>query len=185
MKRNDQLFDQGKRHCKICKEIKILNDFWKDKNRRNGYDAACKKCTKKRQRGEWKRFGSQPIRMYQRLQQSTQGKRSKKGLYRHQLTISKEEFIEWYNSQAKVCVYCKLDLNQFLKVRNKFGKQAQKTSRFGIDRKDNNLPYSLNNIVLSCVTCNGLKGYFFDFTDFCKIAKTYITPKLEKILKNE
>lgn len=184
MKINDKLFSEGKIICIKCKKIKNISNFWKDRTRRHGYDKACKECTKKRQRNEWRRFGSQPIRMYQRLQQNTLG-RAKKGFDKHKLNISKEDFITWYNNQEKKCDYCKLSLDEFLRVRKYFGKQTQKTSRFGIDRKDNNSSYSTKNIVLSCVICNGLKGYFHDYETFKEIAKNFVRPKLIEILKND
>ena len=147
---NRELLKKGKRKCKSCQQILNISNFWKDKRNQGGLDTRCKDCCKARQRSEWKRFGSQPIRTYQKLQQLCLGIRSKKGHSQHKLKITKDEFIEWFNRQDKNCVYCGLDLEEFVKVRKHFGKLAQKTNKLGIDRKENNLPYTLDNIVLCC-----------------------------------
>jgi len=184
-KTNAYYFTVGKRHCRKCKEIKSLSEFWKEKSRSQGYSPTCKNCSKARQRSEWKRFGMQPVRMYQRLQQLTLGSRSKKNYVQHKLLINKEEFIEWYNKQKKQCVYCGLNLEEFLKIKKYLNKFMQKTNRFGIDRKNNNLPYHEDNIVLCCAQCNSLKGYLFSYIEFKEIVKKHIKPKLIKYLSYE
>lgn len=39
-----ELFDKGYRKCVVCKEIKSLDLFYKNKNRKGGYAYECKKC---------------------------------------------------------------------------------------------------------------------------------------------
>ena len=185
MKILDELFKEGLIRCKSCKKTKSLDNFWKDKGRKRGYDPQCKDCSKKRQRNEWERFGSQPNRMFNRLIQLTSGTRATKGHQRHKLKISKKDFYTWYQNIEKKCVYCEYNLNEFNQIKKHFSKQIQKTQRFGIDRKNNSLPYKLDNIVLCCVICNGLKGYFHDYPSFKKIANKYIKPKLNELTKIE
>ena len=133
---NSELFKKEKRKCKRCKEIKSLSQFWKNKSNPQGYDVECKYCSKTRQKDEWKRFASQPVRMYQKLQRIALGYRAKKGYSQHKLEISKDEFIKWYSNQDKYCTYCGLSLDEFLKIRKHFGKLTQKTNKFGLDRKE-------------------------------------------------
>jgi hypothetical protein len=185
MKAYDELFKDGKIKCKTCKQEKNLSEFWKDKSRKRGHDTQCKDCSKKRQRNEWSRFSDHPARMYNRLLQLCSGARVKKGLSQHKLNISKQDFIKWYSAIEKKCEYCNLELESFKKINKYFGKQTQATSRFGIDRKNNSVSYEIGNIVLCCVICNKLKGYFHEYESFKKIADEFVKPKLNKLLKNE
>ena len=183
---NLKLFQEGKRRCRICKVIKLLNEFWKDKSKPQGYGALCKECDKKRQRNEWKRFGSQPVRMFQRLYQLCSGYRAKKNHLNHKLDISQKEFVDWYSKQEKICYYCGFTLEEFLSIKSNFiNTQISNTTRFGIDRKNNLISYKKENIVLCCVICNRLKGYFFNHNDFKNISEKYIKPKLIKYLNHD
>lgn len=181
-KKYDELFLEGKLRCKTCKLIKPKEEFWKDKSQKRGFDRQCKLCSKARQNREWSKFGSEPGRMYNRLLQLTEGTRSYKNHSRHQRNISKKDFINWYENQDKKCHYCSLNLEEFNEIKNHYNKQIQRTKRFGIDRKNNELPYQVDNIVLCCVICNGLKGYFFDYQTFKELSREYIKPKLSKLL---
>jgi len=180
---NKKLFEDQKRKCKTCKEIKPLKNFWKDKSRYQGYDTQCKICSKSRQVNEWGRFGSNPLRMFRRLQQLRHGKR-KDFEGSHSLKINKEAFIKWYTSQTKQCYYCNLNLKQFISITPYLTGLAKRAKKFGLDRKDNFKPYTIENIVLCCVNCNRLKGFLFDAKTFKDIAKNYIKPKLDKYLLN-
>ena len=82
----------------------------------------------------------------------------------HKLTISKKEFTDWYNSQEKICFYCK-----------RTHKEAQsdilnrKINRLTIDRIDNNRGYEKDNIVLACYRCNAIKNNYFTQDEMMKI----------------
>lgn len=39
-----QIIKGGKKECSICREWKSLDDFWKDKYLRSGYNSQCKLC---------------------------------------------------------------------------------------------------------------------------------------------
>jgi len=185
MKAYDELFKKGLLNCKTCKEHKKITEFWKDKSRKRGYDSQCKDCSKKRQRNEAIKFGHLPYKMYMKLLQLCSGVREKKGLSQHKLNISRQEFIKWYSEIEKKCEYCDLELENFRSIKKYFGKHTQATSKFGIDRKNNSLSYELGNIVLCCVICNKIKGYFHDHESFKKIANEFVKPKLNKLLKHE
>lgn len=111
--------------------------------------------------------------------------RGQKGHSQHKLLITKNEFIKWYNNQTKTCAYCGLSIEEYSKIKKYLNKHMQKATKFGIDRKDNALPYSEDNIALCCANCNKLKGYLFDAEEFKEIAKEYIKPKLIKHLTYE
>ncbi len=47
-----------KRKCFICKELKELNQFYKDRNRKDGHQYHCKKCIKEYQKGYQREYYS-------------------------------------------------------------------------------------------------------------------------------
>jgi hypothetical protein len=79
--------------------------------------------------------------------------------------ISKEEFINWYDSQKKKCYYCERTLLQIQK--DIYGHNK----RFTIDRRDNSRGYELDNIVLACYRCNDIKGCYFTEQEMLEIGK--------------
>lgn len=59
--------------------------------------------------------------------------------------MEREEFIKWFDTRPKRCEYCG---TEFLYNARRSGKSLT------VDRKDNDGPYALSNIVLSCSGCN-------------------------------
>jgi hypothetical protein len=80
-------------------------------------------------------------------------------------SITKEDFIKWYNQQEKKCHYC----GRSVEESNKDKFLNQDFYRLSIDRTDNNKGYQLNNIVLSCLNCNRIKSRFFTYFEMIKI----------------
>jgi hypothetical protein len=71
--------------------------------------------------------------------------------------LVKEDFSEWYDKQEQKCYYCDRTVEEF-----KNDKGLNPTAyRLSIDRKNNNLGYQLDNIVLCCGRCNTIKSDFF------------------------
>ena len=90
-------------------------------------------------------------------------------------SITREEFIGWYQSQVKECFYCGIPENlipQFPKFFN-----GTVNRRLSIDRMDNKRGYEPGNIVLSCRRCNGIKSDFFSAQEMKEIAQKFLTPK--------
>ena len=70
-KTNAYYFSIGKRYCPKCKTIKSPSEFYKMKGNKQGLAALCKICQKTRQGRDLKKFGSQPIKMYQKMRSGT------------------------------------------------------------------------------------------------------------------
>jgi len=91
--------------------------------------------------------------------------------------ITREEFIEWYENEPKICVYCGLT-----------EKEAKKyitfcSGRFGrltIDCKDNDLGYIAGNLVLACYKCNITKNDMLTYEEMLYVGKNFIKPKWDK-----
>jgi hypothetical protein len=84
------------------------------------------------------------------------------------LDIVRTDFIDWHNAQPKVCVYCSRSEDEankdVLVVRNK-------ATRLTIDRKDNEVGYTLRNIALSCMRCNAIKSNYFSYDEMKEIGE--------------
>lgn len=80
--------------------------------------------------------------------------------------ISVKEFEEWYKLVGKICVYCHQDIS--VKTKNRM-KNAS------IDRKINELGYTLNNICMACNRCNTVKGNVFTYSQMLEIGAKYLT----------
>lgn len=90
------------------------------------------------------------------------------------IEITRELFITWYNAQPKQCAYCDIPEEKIPLVAVNFDKRV---SHFVIDRKDNDLGYYEENMVLSCHLCNFIKMNRFSHIEMREIAQKYIKPK--------
>jgi len=72
--------------------------------------------------------------------------------------FSREEFIVWKRSGPRECHYCGIAERDIydLGVINVRTKKTMES--IGVDRRDNNRPYTLDNLVLCCPPCNAIKG---------------------------
>ena len=75
-----------------------------------------------------------------------------------EVTITRDEFELWHNSEPKICFYCQRKEETILKTD---AVMQIKCNRLTIDRVDNNLGYSLGNIKLCCKRCNAIKSNYF------------------------
>lgn len=82
--------------------------------------------------------------------------------------LSEEEFLKM---KEQNCYYCK--------------KENSKTHQNGIDIKDNNIGYSIDNVVTCCRECNQMKSNLSDtfFIEHCKsVSQFYRETKIEILL---
>jgi len=85
------------------------------------------------------------------------------------------EFMEFYKEreEERVCFYCKTTEAEILKLR---GSGLIKTKRnrgkqMEIDRKNSNMEYSKDNVVLACYWCNNAKTDEFTMEEFEAVGK--------------
>ena len=91
---------------------------------------------------------------------------------RHEVEMNRDEFIKWYTHQPKECYYCGIKLEDIPNMK------VVKTKRLTIDRRDNDGPYSISNIVLACFRCNMVKGFVFSEEEMLEIAQKYLIGRL-------
>lgn len=80
---------------------------------------------------------------------------------RHPVNISYEQFLEF--TKIRECHYCGVDVDWG----EPFGKG--RSTACNLDRKDNTLPYELDNVVVSCRRCNYGKNDFFSYSEWLEL----------------
>ncbi len=90
------------------------------------------------------------------------------------VTISYE-----YYRQLKLgdCFYCGVS-NMLLKFYCEL--LNVNTAWMTIDRKNNDLGYTPDNVVSACFLCNKIKGSFFSTEEMKEIGEKYVAPKFKK-----
>lgn len=156
--------------CTHCGEEKPITQFSKHKHSPDGHAYQCKECNAKRSK-EWR---STPSGIYTNIK----GRQEFYKRHRHwrykPVKISRNEFIDWYNNQDKVCFYCGIHEEELSLVRDT---QNTKAKRLTVDCIENNLGYTLDNIVLACGRCNFVKNDFFTHEDMITIGSLFVAPK--------
>jgi hypothetical protein len=171
----DEFYFQKKRNsfrkdCKLCCKKKVNENYIKNKD------------SKKKYNKEYNIKNKDDIRRYkQDYRVSANGAWASFASRRQRpnLSITKEEFIEWYKTTPDSCAYCGSQLGEVGQFLSKIKVRIKRVS-FDIDRKDNNKGYEIDNIVKSCVVCNFHKADFFSYEDFKKISLKFIKKKIQK-----
>lgn len=145
------------RECTLCKKIKPLQSFYKQRGAKNGRRARCMDCCKQLKQ-EYKakypeRVAESRRRTYEKYKSIRQSSRSayartlsgrlsnyKNGAKQRNLLfeLTKQQFA---NLTSAPCYYCGSELDYV-----------------GIDRIDTNKGYIYNNVVPCCFICNKMKN---------------------------
>ena len=98
--------------------------------------------------------------------------------------ITKEEFSAWFDQGEIRCAYCSITEEDSVRWQEHRSKQKDKKWqwRITVDRKDNTLGYSLNNLVFACWDCNRLKNNLLTFDEMRIIGQQVIKPKWQNAL---
>ena len=145
--------------CIKCKEIKELSEFGKCKNKPDGINYYCKKCENERT-SAYKKTNPEQHRVgilnYGRSNKKrfNNGKnRAKTRGYIWEITIEQWESIIFPN----LCHYC--------------NKKLGLVAGHGLDRKDNDKGYILDNVVPCCKICNETKSNKLSYDEMLLIMK--------------
>lgn len=115
------------------------------------HSGKCKKCTQRK-------------RPYEHILSELFQTRNKKN--KHEVEIIYEEFIEIIKDSK--CHYCNKILIFNLYSRDENLKPVSKA--YQLDRKDNDLGYTKENVVPCCWNCNRLKSDIYSYEDFIKLS---------------
>lgn len=173
--------------CQKCKKFLFSYEFNKNASAKNGCSGYCKKCSKQIAKDY---YHINRLKILKRCKNNLNRKEKVK-IYRQNpksfyytlyhnggVDFSRNEFIEWHNKQEKKCDYCDItELNYNLMKLH----YMNNCKRLTIDRKNNNSPYSLENIILACPICNMIKSSFFSYEEMKQIGQQFVKPKWEFI----
>ena len=153
------------KQCSKCKEIKPFSEFSQSNpTKKDGHNSWCKQCC----RDSSKRARETASGVYS----------ASKGQWRHRerkpFTMEREEFVEWYENQEQICVYCGLTVEETHLVDDPI---LDVSDRLTIDCKDNYTGYTIDNIVLACRRCNNIKNDFFTYEEMLLIADLIVKPR--------
>jgi len=163
--------------CSKCGLEKPLSEFGTaSATKKDGYNSWCKQCV----RDSTAKFRVSPSGIYSGLKGRQRFYRKHRPTRAKPFTLKRKEFIEWYETQPKQCHYCGISEDDITKIDDS---SLQKTGRLTVDCKDNDIGYTLNNIVLACGRCNFNKGDFFTYDEWMHIAQNYIKPRWKKMLE--
>lgn len=155
--------------CTKCGEMKPLTEFTKNKHTRDGLNCWCKTCANE----HTKRFRKTPSGIYTAI------KGRSKFYKRKPFDLSRARFIEWYNAQPRVCVYCDIPEEHTYMLEHSYG---TKTNRLTVDCRDNYSGYVEGNLALACYKCNSIKLDVFSFEEMREIAQKYLKPQWIKLV---
>lgn len=76
------------------------------------------------------------------------------------VTFEREDFVEWKRAgpERRQCVYCGIGGDQLYALDVPNPRNDKRFEVIGVDRRDNDLPYTLDNIQPCCPLCNGIKS---------------------------
>lgn len=157
------------KHCKKCDRTLPIDQFHKDKKSKGGHAFYCKECCAE--------YGKRYRKTSKGVFCSSKGTCVNRD--RKPFNISKSDYIEWYDSQPRVCEYCGLPEEEIKHIKDKFLKP---TKRLTIDCMDNDKGYVKGNLILACRRCNSLKLDFFSYDEMKYIGEHFVRPKWEKQL---
>ena len=167
--------------CTKCEVKKPLSAFGKHRLCKDGLNPECKECNKKRSR-EYSKTASGLFTLLKGRQTYARTHLGKKDRGYHlnpkPITISREEFITWYNSQSKFCTYCGISEDLLGTTNDKYN---DKNMRLTIDCKDNEAGYAVGNLVLACSRCNSIKSDFFTHEEMLYIGQNFVRLKWEAL----
>lgn len=149
------------KYCKSCKiEHPLTSEYWYPK--RDKLYGQCAVRARERRR-IWSKNNKDKIRAYKR-KNGYKYKESLKGRYstlkkeckrrNKNLELSLEQYKDLVENSS--CDYCSNDLP----------KQGT-----GLDRKNNNLDYTIENCVPCCYECNSIKGQFLTYEEMKEVSK--------------
>jgi len=156
--------------CTKCGKIQPISEFTKHSQAKDGLSSWCKKCCVERSRV----FRRTPSGIYTTF-------KARETFYKNKpVKISREEFIEWYNDEPKVCAYCGIPEEYAYLMKEKY---HGLTDRLSIDCKDNDAGYLKGNLALCCDRCNFSKSNVFTYEEMKEIGEKYVRPKWEELVK--
>ena len=162
--------------CTKCGVNKPLSEFGKHRLSKDGHAYRCKECARKAS----KAYSITSIGIFQNIKGRQEFYKTHDHWRYKPVNLSREDFIEWYESQPKVCHYCGIHETELSQVNDT---QNTKAKRLTVDCIDNDRGYSLDNIVLACGRCNFIKNDFFTHEQMLWIGQNFVRSRWYEMLE--
>ena len=155
--------------CTKCGETKPLSEFGKHRGTKDGLNSWCKVCDRKK----YREYIKTPSGIYTNIKGRLNYYKTKN------LNISRKDFIEWYSSVEKRCIYCGIHENDLATLGDSYNDKAH---RLTVDCVVNEKGYIAGNLGLACLRCNSIKSDFFSYEEMRQLSQIFIKPKWEALL---
>lgn len=163
----------GKKKCYKCKEIKLVEEFSKNRSTFDGYQKCCKECFSDYdsvKRGYKKKSSNLKTELIIYLRNKTSFLERKSKQKNLAFDLTKDVLFELYQKQLGKCYYTNLP------IKHNIG--CHQYDSISVERLDPNIGYIKTNIVLASFAINSFKGMMTE-TEF-KEYLTIILPKLNE-----
>lgn len=156
-----------RKKCSKCGQDKDLTKFGKWKFGKDGLRPTCRAC-KTEQDKHYKDYNREYSKRYYTYTARGRYFRLKNSAKKHgnSVNMTATEFVSWWNSQSKTCYYCGQGLTIGAGIKHR-------PSALTIDRRDNTMGYTLENIAFACRRCNLIKGDWLTEKQMLEIATKY------------
>mgnify|MGYP000331858296 CR=1 FL=1 len=168
--------DNVNKFCPICKKLytRDSENFFNNKKRHDGLSSYCKKCHIADVTNRRNLSSKEHMLIYSR---SAQGAR-RRGI---KFDLDKEIFKSWYESSEKKCCYCDITVETMSKIKWSPLNDRQSVL-MSIDRKDSNVGYTQENIVLCCYSCNVVKNSVLSYEQMLDVGQRHMKQNWTKLL---
>lgn len=143
----------GKKKCFKCKELKLVEEFSKNRSTFDGYQKCCKECfgnyeSVKKNYNKKNKTLKTDLKVY--LRNKTSGLERKCKTKNLEFDLSKEYLFELYEKQNGKCYFTDIEIKHNL--------GCHQYDSISVERLNPNLGYIKTNVVLSCFAINSFKG---------------------------
>lgn len=175
--------------CGNCKKKRSVSDFAVRSSRKSGRASRCKYCIRPQNNNRQKEYYRENREKI--LEREREHSLTAEGIYtelkrniiRRGITVcGREEFVVWYNEATKFCAYCCLP-EELLGIVDYM--PSNRVKRLTIDRKDNDIGYTKDNMALACAKCNTIKNDILTYGEMIYIGRNFIQEKWTKQLQKK
>lgn len=163
------------KYCKKCNKVLPIERFSKDKKIKDGHAFYCKECANEYAR----QYRQTPSGIYQLLKGRQEYLHKRNDSRSKPFNLTRQEFIDWYNSQELKCGYCDIPEEKWYLMANKYGSNW---FRLTVDCMDNDIGYNINNLILACAKCNLIKQNILSHDEMRYIGQNFVKPKWQRLL---
>ena len=157
--------EQTLRQCKQCNEIKVINDFYKDKKGIGGYRIRCKECVIKNSKEHYWANPDRARKVKKEYRNKSKDKIREEHLKR-KFNLTREQYYKKLEEQNNVCAICN-------NSESHINKKLNKLTVLCVDH--NHITDNIRGLL--CRRCNTLLGIINDNKNILSSAINYLQSK--------